>query len=86
MGDNDILGKHGGGPHMNFETMAPNPAKPGKMQVIDNMHIYFDQQMLDDYQIQTFHPNDNTKTIFFAMDACFTILKSQGYDYQIIDL
>ena len=50
------------------------------------MHIYFDQQMLDDYQIQTFHPNDNTKTIFFAMDACFTILKSQGYDYQIIDL
>lgn len=52
----------------------------------NNMHIYFDQQMLDDYQIQTFHPNDNTKTIFFAMDACFIILKSQGYDYQIIDL
>ena len=52
----------------------------------ENMNIYFDQQMLDDYQIQTFHPNDNTKTIFFAMDACFTILKSQGYDYQIIDL
>ena len=52
----------------------------------NNMHIYFDQQMLDDSQIQTFHPNDNTKTIFFAMDACFTILKSQGYEYQIIDL
>ena len=30
----------------------------------ENMNIYFDQQMLDDYQIQTFHPNDNTKTIF----------------------
>jgi len=42
MGDNDIFGKHGGGPHMNFETMAPNPAKPGKMQVIDNMHIYLE--------------------------------------------
>ena len=52
----------------------------------ENMNIYFDQQMLDDYQIQTFHPNDNTKTIFFKMEACFTILKSQGYDYQIIDL
>ena len=26
----------------------------------ENMNIYFDQQMLDDYQIQTFHPNDNT--------------------------
>ncbi|MDE6505837.1 MAG: RHS repeat-associated core domain-containing protein, partial [Eubacterium sp.] len=42
MGDNDILGKHGGGPHMNFETMAPNPSKPGKMQVVDNMHIYLE--------------------------------------------
>jgi Pretoxin HINT domain len=31
MGDVHILGKHGGGPHMNFETMVPNPAKPGKM-------------------------------------------------------
>lgn len=34
------LGKHGGGPHMNFETMAPNPAKPGKMVVVDNKHVY----------------------------------------------
>jgi len=40
MGDSDILGKHGGGPHMNFETLAPNPAKPGKMMVIENIHIY----------------------------------------------
>lgn len=34
MGDNDILGKHGGGPHMNFETMAPNPAKPEKCKLL----------------------------------------------------
>ena len=33
MGDSDILGQHGGGPHMNFETMVPNPAKPGKMMI-----------------------------------------------------
>lgn len=52
----------------------------------DNMHIYFDQQMLNEHKIQTFHPNDNTKTIFFEMDACFSILKSQGYDYEIINL
>ena len=42
MGNNDILGNHGGGPHMNFETMEPNPAKPGKMQIIDNKHIYLE--------------------------------------------
>lgn len=52
----------------------------------DNMHIYFDQQMLDEHKIQTFHPNDNTKTIFFAMEACFEILKSQDYTYEIINL
>lgn len=42
MGANDILGKHGGGPHMNFETLAPNPTKPGKNMVVDNKHIYLD--------------------------------------------
>ncbi len=40
MGDGDILGKHGGGNHMNFEELAPNPNKPGKMQVVNNYHIY----------------------------------------------
>lgn len=40
MGDSDILGKHGGGPHMNFESLGPNPDKPGKMRVIENKHIY----------------------------------------------
>ncbi|GAA0394138.1 RHS repeat-associated core domain-containing protein [Paenibacillus motobuensis] len=42
MGDNDILGKHGGGPHMNFETLVPNPSKPGKMKVDQNLHIYLE--------------------------------------------
>jgi hypothetical protein len=42
MGDTDILGRHGGGPHMNFETLAPNPNKPGKNMLVDNKHIYLD--------------------------------------------
>jgi hypothetical protein len=40
MGVNDITGAHGGGPHVNFETLVPNPAKPGKMKVDTNLHIY----------------------------------------------
>ena len=40
MGESDILGAHGGGPHMNFETLIPNPAKNGKMIVDQNLHIY----------------------------------------------
>ena len=49
----DIMGEHGGGPHMNFETMAPNPAKPGKMQVIDNMHIFVCSQSVSCYMFIT---------------------------------
>ena len=52
---------------------------------MDNMHIYFDQEMLDEHKIMTVHPNDNTKTIFFPMEACFKIVESQGYDYEIIN-
>jgi RHS repeat-associated protein len=40
MGTSDITGAHGGGPHVNFETLIPNPAKPGKMMVDKNIHIY----------------------------------------------
>jgi hypothetical protein len=40
MGDNDLLGKHAGGPHVNFEILIPNPDKPGKMMVGTDIHIY----------------------------------------------
>ena len=42
MTDADILGKHAGAPHVNFEIMAPNPdpLKLGKPKVIINRHIY----------------------------------------------
>ena len=38
--DSDILGWHGGWTHINFQNLAPNPVKPGKMMPIDNIHIY----------------------------------------------
>jgi len=40
MGKSDLLGKHGGGPHMNFERLKPNPSKPGKNIIIENYHVY----------------------------------------------
>ncbi len=40
MGTADILGKHGGGPHVNFEKLKPNPSKPGKNIIIENYHVY----------------------------------------------
>jgi RHS repeat-associated protein len=40
IGVSDITGAHGGGSHVNFETLIPNPAKAGKMMVDQNFHIY----------------------------------------------
>ncbi|MFF3329272.1 polymorphic toxin-type HINT domain-containing protein [Streptomyces sp. NPDC002888] len=42
MGETDITGQHGGGPHMNFERLVPNPRKPGKMMIVENRHIYLE--------------------------------------------
>ena len=42
MGDSDILGKHGGGPHMNFEVLQPSISKEGKMEIVENYHIFIE--------------------------------------------
>lgn len=40
LGDSDILGQHGGGPHINLEILEENLARPGKMKISQNIHIY----------------------------------------------
>jgi hypothetical protein len=39
--ENDIMGNHAGAPHANFEVLGPNPIKPGKLKVIEDMHVFF---------------------------------------------
>jgi hypothetical protein len=39
--EGDITGAHGEGPHANFEELGPNPARPGRMKVVYNSHVYF---------------------------------------------
>ncbi len=47
MGVSDILGCHGGGPHMNFELLEPNPLKPGKLWIPpkNNIPIFLDDTL-----------------------------------------
>jgi hypothetical protein len=42
MGPGELNGTHGGGPRVNFETLGPNLARPGRMQVQSNSHVYLD--------------------------------------------
>ena len=42
MGPGELNGTHAGGPHVNFETLIPNPARPGRMMPGQNSHVYID--------------------------------------------
>ena len=50
-----------------------------------NVQVYFDQDIVDE-PIQTFHPNENTHTIFIKTPDLFKFLKAESYDPEIIDL
>jgi hypothetical protein len=39
MQDGDILGRHGSGPHMNFEVWKPDPKRPGREVNVSNTHV-----------------------------------------------
>lgn len=52
MGSNDVLGKHGGGRHVNFELLEPNLAKPGKMKVAEDRHVYLTDDIADEAILQ----------------------------------
>ncbi|MDU1505854.1 MAG: prolyl-tRNA synthetase associated domain-containing protein [Limosilactobacillus vaginalis] len=51
-----------------------------------NVKVYFDQEMLAEDPILTFHPNVNTHTIFIKTPDLMKFIKEQGYDPEIIDL
>lgn len=50
-----------------------------------NVQVYFDQDIVDE-PIQTFHPNENTHTIFIKTPDLFKFLKAESYNPEIIDL
>ena len=50
-----------------------------------DVKVYLDKEMLAEKTI-TFHPNDNTKTLFMAMDGMFTFLNALGYEANLIEL
>lgn len=50
-----------------------------------DIEVYIDEELLNE-DIITFHPNDNTSTIFISMDDMFKFLKDMNYDYKIVKL
>jgi len=47
--------------------------------------VYFDKSMLDEYRILTFHPNENTATVFIDSGDLQRFIKNTGHEYFIIN-
>ena len=50
-----------------------------------DIKVYIDKTLLNE-KIITFHPNENTATIFITIDDMFKFLDNLNYKYQIIEL
>lgn len=50
-----------------------------------NVQVYIDQDIVDE-PIQTFHPNENTHTIFIKTPDLIKFLKEEDFAPEIIDL
>lgn len=66
--------------------------KPGSVSIFGllnndakDVQVYFEKDIVGDVPL-TFHPNDNTKTMFIAVDDLFRFLKAEDYEYQIIGM
>lgn len=66
--------------------------KPGFVSIFGLMNnhekdvqVYFEKNIVGDEPL-TFHPNDNTKTMFVKMDGLIKFLKDMGFEYHIIEM
>ena len=66
--------------------------KPGFVSIfglINNkdrdVKVLFDDRALEN-NIITFHPNDNTRTMFIAIEDIFKYLAYLGYEYEVVDI
>ena len=57
----------------------------GLVNTDEDIIVMFDKDMVDENKIMTFHPDDNTKTIFIKNEDIFKFVNEAGYDYQIFD-
>ena len=50
-----------------------------------DIKVYLDKEILSE-KIMTFHPNDNTKTIFIKTEDMYKFITSSSYEYTVIEL
>ena len=66
--------------------------KPGTVSIFGllnnkdhDINIYIDKEIMNEKLI-TFHPNDNTATIFITVEDMLKIFDDLDYNYEVIEL
>ena len=71
------------------EKLGVKPGMVSPFGLLNNdekdVKIYMDKEIITE-EIMTFHPNDNTKTLFITTKDLFKYLESIGYEINIIEL
>ena len=71
------------------EKLGIKPGMVSPFGLLNNdekdVKIYMDKQIITE-EIMTFHPNDNTKTLFITTKDLFKYIESIGYEINIIEL
>ena len=71
------------------EKLGIEPGMVSPFGLLNNdekdVKIYMDKQIITE-EIMTFHPNDNTKTLFITTKDLFKYFENIGYEINIIEL
>ena len=71
------------------EKLGIKPGMVSPFGLLNNdekdVKIYMDKEIITE-EIMTFHPNDNTKTLFITTNDLFKYLENIGYELNIIEL
>lgn len=72
-----------------MEKMRLSPGVVSIFGLLNNpeqdISVYFDRAMVSE-PVMTFHPNDNTKTLFIATGDMYKFVSQLGYSYTIVNL
>ena len=71
------------------EKLGIEPGMVSPFGLLNNdekdVKIYMDKEIITE-EIMTFHPNDNTKTLFITTKDLFKYIENIGYEINIIEL
>ena len=78
-----------GSPERLIKKMGLTPGVVSIFGLLNNdehdIKVYLDKEMLSE-RLTSFHPNDNSKTLFMSTEDMYKFLTSIGYEYNIVEL